>query len=37
MHTSGQHRNHWELKPEFKTAGEAAGAEAVDGAGEEGA
>lgn len=31
MHTSGQHRNCWELKPEFKTAAEAgagAGAEA---------
>lgn len=26
MHTSGPHRNHWELKPEFKTVGEAGGA-----------
>lgn len=25
MHTSGPHRNCWELKPEFKTSGEVAG------------
>lgn len=25
MHTSGPHRNCWELKPEFKTSGEVTG------------
>ena len=30
MHTSGQHRNCWELKPEFKTAAEAGGGAGAD-------
>lgn len=31
MHTSGPHRNCWELKPEFKTSGEAPGGGAEGG------
>eukprot|EP00904_Undaria_pinnatifida_P006739 jgi/Undpi1/3195/HiC_scaffold_15.g06569.m1 len=30
MHTSGQHRNCWELKPEFKTTAEAGGGAGAD-------